>query len=118
MFKLGLIDRAGPSSADIERNRLRYANSVRKLDGATVGKTSGHHVLGQVARHIGRRAVDLGRIFAGESAAAMRSRTAVRVDDNLAAGQPGVAIRSTDDELAGGVDVEFGFIAHPAFRKR
>ena len=36
----------------------------------------------------------------------MRGAAAVGVDDDLAPGQPGVALRAADDEAAGGVDVD------------
>src|SRR5690606_39996560 len=57
------------------------------LDGATVGETGGDDVLGKVARGIGGGAIDLGRILAGEGAAAMRGCAAIGVDDDLAPGR-------------------------------
>ena len=94
-----------PCSVDIDRQRLRHADRVGELDGAAVGEPGRDHVLGEIARRIGGRAVDLGRVLAGECAAAMGGRTAVGVDDDLAAGQAGVAVRTADDELAGRIDV-------------
>ena len=70
-----------------------------------VGQARGDDVLGQVAADVGGRAVDLGRVLAGEGAAAVRGRAAVGVDDDLAAGQAGVAVRAADLEAAGRVDV-------------
>src|SRR5690606_18403689 len=77
-------------------------------------QTRGDDVLGQVTGGIGRRAVHLGRVLAREGAAAVGGGTAVGVDDDLAAGEAGVAVRATDDEAAGGVHIEFSFGAHPA----
>jgi hypothetical protein len=59
---------------------------------------------------VGGRAVHLGRILAGEGAAAVTGHAAVGVDDDLATGQAAVAHRAADDELAGRVDVELGVL--------
>src|ERR1700743_1060036 len=58
-----------------------------------------------MTRSISRGTVYLGGILAAESAAAMCALTAIRVDDDLTAGEPGVTMRTADDELAGGVDM-------------
>src|SRR6478735_4994728 len=57
---------------------------------------------------VGGRAVDLGRVLAGEGAAAVAGHAAVGVDDDLAAGQAGVAHRAADLETPGGVDEQPG----------
>ena len=44
----------------------------------------------------------------------MRGRAAVGVDDDLAAGQAGIAVGAADDELAGRIDVPDGVLVHPA----
>eukprot|EP01035_Chromulina_nebulosa_P040592 gene40592-54887_t len=49
-----------------------------------------------VAAGVGRRAVHLGRVLAGEGPAAVGRGAAVRVDDDLAAGQAGVAVQVVD----------------------
>ncbi len=59
-----------------------------------------------MTRHIAGRAVNLGRILAGERAAAVAAITAVGVDDNLASGQSAVALRTADNKAAGRIDVE------------
>ena len=46
------------------------------------------------------------RVLAAERPAAVGAAAAVAVDDDLAAGQAGVAVRAADDEFAGRVDVE------------
>src|SRR4029078_13176790 len=61
-----------------------------------------------VARHVARRAIDLRRILARERAAAVRRRAAVGVDDDLAAGAAGVAVRAADHEAPGRVDQDAG----------
>src|SRR5699024_4699646 len=64
------------------------------------------------ARRIRSRAVDLAGVFAAERAAAMARVAAVGIDDDLAAGQAGVALGAAHDETAGGVDVVFGALVH------
>ena len=104
-LELGLVDLAGAVQVDIDRQRLGDADGVAELDRAAIGEAGGDDVLGEVARGIGGRAVDLGGVLAREGAAAMRGRAAIGVDDDLAAGEAGVAIGPADDELAGRVDV-------------
>src|SRR5690606_8560400 len=59
---------------------------------------------GHPAGRVRGGAVDLGRVLAGEGAAAVPGVAAVGVDDDLAAGQAGVAHRAADLEPPGGVD--------------
>ena len=110
-LELGLVDLAGAVQVDIDRQRLGDADGIGELDGAAVGELGGDDVLGEIARRIGGRAIDLGRILAREGAAAMRRRAAIGVDDDLAAGQPAIAVGTADDELAGRVDVPDGLLA-------
>jgi hypothetical protein len=78
----------------------------------------GAHVLGEIARGISGRAVHLGRILAREGAAAMRRCATIRVDDDLAAGEAGIAIGAADHEFAGRVDVPDGLRVDPALQQR
>ena len=89
-----------------DRDRVRDADRVGDLHLAAVGEPGRDDVLGHVAGRVGGRAVDLRRILARERAAAVTGRAAVGVDDDLAAGQAGVAHRAADHELAGRVDVD------------
>ena len=82
---LALGDLAGAVGLDHDRDGLRHADRVGHLHLRALGEPGGHDVLGDVARHVARRAVDLRRILAGEGAAAVRARAAVGVDDDLAA---------------------------------
>src|SRR5208282_909995 len=77
---------AGAGGVDIDRQGLGHADGIGHLDGAALGQARRHHVLGEIARRIGRRTVDLRRILAREGAAAMRRGAAIGVDDDLAAG--------------------------------
>ena len=67
--------------------------------------TCTYQILGNVAGCISCAAVYLRGVLSGESAAAMGTLAAVGIYDNLASRQPGVTVRTTDYELARGVDV-------------
>ena len=98
-------DPAGPERLDGQADRVGDPDAVGDLDLEPVGQTGGHDVLGHPARGVGRRAVDLRRILAAERAAAVTGHPAVAVDDDLPAGQAGVAHRPADHEATGRVDV-------------
>src|SRR5439155_13181823 len=70
----------------------------------------GDEILGDVAGHVARGAVDLRRIFSGETAAAVTPTAAVSVDDDLASGQARVALRTADDEASRRIDVKHGVL--------
>ena len=73
-----------------------------------LGKACSHDVFGDVARHVACGAVNLGRIFAAEGAAAVASHATVSIHDDFAAGEAGIAHRPADHEAAGGIDVVLG----------
>ena len=118
LLELAFVDVAGAVQVDVDRQRLGDADRVGELQRAAVGEARGDDVLGEIARRVGGRAVDLGRVLAGEGAAAVRRRAAVGVDDDLAAGEAAVAVGAADEELAGRVDVPDGLRGDPALRQR
>jgi hypothetical protein len=67
-------------------------------------------------RVVAGRAIDLRRILAGERAAAVTAHAAVGVDDDLAAGEAAVALRSADDEATRRVDVELRVLVDQLLR--
>src|SRR5579862_1213385 len=106
-------DRLRAERLDEHRQGVRDADRVRNLDLAALRKPGRDDVLRDVPRRVGGRAIDLRRVLAGKRAAAVRSRAAVRVDDDLAPGQAGVAHRAADHELAGRVAVEEVLVLEP-----
>merc|ERR1719333_201132 len=96
---------------DEERERLGDTNGVRELHKSTLRKAALHNRLSHLAADVRRRPVDLGRVLAGERTAAVRTPPTVGVDDDLAPGDTGVALRTADDELARRVDVEMRVVA-------
>jgi hypothetical protein len=102
-----VADGARAMRVDIERQRLGNTDGIGKLDRAARGKAGGNDVLCEIARDIGSRTIDLGGILATERAAAMRCCPAIGIDDDLAPGQPSVAIRTADFEAASRIDEIF-----------
>ncbi len=94
-----------PNVSDEDADRLGHADGVRHLHLAALRGAGGHDVLGDPARGVRRGAVDLARVLAAERAAAVTTHAAVGVDDDLAAGEPGVGVRAAEHERAGRVDV-------------
>ena len=94
----------GAERLDVDRHRFSHANRVGDLQLDTVRQPRGDDVLRHPAGRVRGGTVDLGRVLAAERAAAMVGGAAVRVDDDLAAGQAGVGGRTSEDERAGRVD--------------
>src|SRR5688572_23276518 len=113
--KLLVGELAGALGGHHDAGRLRDPDGVRNLYQALRGETRCDDVLRDVARRIGGRTVDLGRILSGERAAPVRRRAAVGVDDDLAAGETAVALGAADFELSGRIDqiVDFSLYQVP-----
>ena len=93
-----------------DRYGMRDADRVRKLDLAFFRDLRGDNVLRDVSRVVRSRTVDLCRVFARESAAAVAGIAAVGIDDDLSAGQTSVAGRPADDKASGGIDKDLGIV--------
>src|SRR4029077_7407911 len=96
----------GPEALDVDAHRMRHADGVRHLDLAAVGEVGCDDVLRDVTGRVGGGTIDLRRVLAGERSASVRSSATVRVDDDLASCQAGVAHRPADDELSRRVYVQ------------
>lgn len=96
----------GAVGVDVDRQGLRNTDGVRELDEATAGEAGGDERLGDPAADVGSRSVDLGEVLAGEGTTAVGTPAAVGVDDDLAAGETGITLGTTNDEEAGGLDLE------------
>src|SRR5438270_223624 len=81
------------------------ADGVGELHLALAGQAGGDDVLGDVAGHVGGRAVHLGRVLAAKGAAAVPAAASVGVHDDLAPRQAAVAVRAAHQEAARRVDV-------------
>ena len=101
---------------DHYRHGLRNADSVRELNLALICKSCRNDVLCNVSCRVGCRTVDLRRILARESSAAVTGVSAVGVNDDLSAGKSGVTCRTANDKSAGGVYVDLGLCIHKLSR--
>ena len=90
----------GAVSVDIDGQRLSNTNGVGELDKGTAGKASVDQRLGDPAADVGSRTVDLGEVLAREGTTTVGTPATVGVDNDLAAGETGVTLGATNDELA------------------
>ena len=90
---------------DEQGQRLGDADGVGELDERAAGQSGVDERLGDPAGEVGGAAVDLAVVFAGEGTATVGAPAAVGVDDDLAASEAGVTLRTADDEEAGGLDL-------------
>merc|ERR1719410_2937787 len=91
---------------------LRLTESQRLSDGTrTAVESDLDDGFCHLPADVGSRPVNFGGILAREGTAAVSSPTTVGVDDDLAACQPSVSLRTTDDEFARWVDVKMCVIS-------
>ena len=95
---VGLL--AGGVGVDEDRQGLSNTDGVRELDEGTAGKASGNEGLCDPTSGVRGRAIDLGEVLSGESTSTVGTPTAVCVDDDLAAGQTSITLRTTNDEAS------------------
>ncbi len=89
-------------------DRFGHADGVGELDFTAIGEPRGNDILGDIAAHVAGRAVNLGRVFAAESSAAVPAHASVGIDDDLAARQARVAHGTAHHKPPRGIDVVFG----------
>ena len=104
-FLVGKIDVACAVGVDEEAHRLGYADGVSHLHENFVGNSGSYGVFSHVSSGVSSRAVDLAGVFARESASTMSAAASVGVDNDFATSEAGVAVRATDNEFSGWVDV-------------
>jgi hypothetical protein len=96
----------GTVRVDKDGERLCDTDGVGELHECAAGEFGMDKGLGNPAGEVGRGAVDLGEILAGEGTTSVSSPSSVCVDDNLSAGQTSVTLWSTDDEESRGLDLD------------
>src|SRR5207248_1470075 len=99
-----------PKAVDHHGYWLGDADRICELYLAAPCESGRDDVLRDPARRVTCRAINLTRIFAAKCAAAVPAHAPVSVDDDLAAGEPRIALRSADDEAAGRIDVVFDLV--------
>ena len=92
----GLV--GGAVGLDEEGEGLGDTDGVGKLDECAAGQLGVDERLGDPACKVGSGTVDLGVVLSGESTTTVGSPAAVGIDDNLAASETSITLRSTDDE--------------------
>lgn len=95
----------GTVGVDVDGKGLSNTNGVGELDKGTAGKAGVDQRLGDPATDVGSGTIDLGEILTGESTATVGTPATVGVDNDLAAGQTGVTLRTTNDEETRGLDL-------------
>jgi len=110
--KLLLALRRRSVAEDGDGKGLGDTNGVGNLDQDALAESSLNERLSHPASGVSGGAVHLGEILAGESATTMSTPAAVSVDDDFTSRQSGVTHGSTDDELAGRLQVEDGVVVH------
>src|SRR6266550_2849299 len=98
------ISRLGAERLDEQTDRLRLADGVRDLHLDLGGEPRRDDILGHPPHRVARGSVNLRRVLAGERPAAVAGVATVGVNDDLAAGEPGVTHGSTGYEPPGRVD--------------
>lgn len=95
----------GAVRVDVDGQGLGNTNGVRQLDEGTSGKLGVNKRLGDPSGKISSRSIDLGEILAREGTTTVGTPTAISIDDDLAAGQTGVTLGTTNDEKTRGLDL-------------
>ena len=95
----------------VDVHGLCHADGIAYLHEHLVGHARCHHVLGYVACSVGSRAVNLARVLAAECASSVCALASVGIHDNLASRETSVAMGTSDDKLARGIDVVFDVVA-------
>src|SRR5205823_973709 len=104
-----LRDCTGAERVYHDRHRIGNADCIGNLYFAALRQTGGHDVLRYPTHGVCRGTVHLRRIFAAERATAMPRHAAVTVDNDLAAGQTGVPLRTANHETSRGIDEDVFF---------
>ena len=107
-----MVELLSAKRLDGDSQGLRVADGVGQLHLHTVRQAGRYQVLGYVAGGVGGRAVHLGGVLAGVGAAAVAAYAPIRIDDVLAAGEPGVPGGSAQDEGAATVDEDVRALVH------
>jgi hypothetical protein len=87
-----------------------YTNGIRNLHQHFVANTGSYQVFSNVTGSIRSRTVYLAGIFSAEGTTAVRTFAAIRIYNDLAAGQSGIAMRTANHKLAGRIDVVFDIV--------
>ena len=112
-FEEGFVSPAvldGAVGFEMDGEGFSDTDGVGELDEDALAVSAGNEGLGDPAGGVGGRAIDLGGILAGEGTTTVGTPATVGIDDDLAAGETGVTLGTTDGEAAGGVQPVDGLV--------
>lgn len=95
----------GAVRLDEDRERLGNTNGVGELNEGSASEASVDEGLGDPTGEVGSGAIDLGVVLSRESTTTVGTPSTVGVNDNLAASETSVTLRTTDDEEARRLDL-------------
>ena len=88
----------GSVGVNVDGGWLSNTNGVGKLDKRTASELGVDEGLGDPTGNVGCGTIDLGEVLSRESTTSVGSPSTVGVDDDLASGQTGITLWSTNDE--------------------
>ena len=103
-------DDVGSVGVDVDADRFSHTDCVGELDFAFASQSCCDDVFGDMSRHVSGRSVHLGGILSAERTTTMSTPATVGIDNDFAACQAGITVRSPDDKPSGWVDVVFCLI--------
>lgn len=107
------LTRAGQTSTvgiNEDGQWVRHTDGIGQLDQASVGQTSSDKGLGDPTSSVGSGTIDLGGILTREGSTTVGTPTTIGINDDLAAGQTSITVRTTDDETTRRVQVVDGLL--------
>jgi len=107
------LTRAGQTSTvgiNEDGQWVRHTDGIGQLDQASVGQTSSNEGLGDPTSSVGSGTIDLGGILTREGSTTVGTPTTIGINDDLAAGQTSITVRTTDDETTRRVQVVDGLL--------
>src|SRR5690606_5062976 len=92
---------------DINTHWPGHSNRIRNLNQHLICKTSGYHILSDMACSICSRAINFRRIFSGESSSSVSTFASIGIHNYFSTSQTSIAMWSTDYKLPSWVDMIF-----------
>mmetsp|Transcript_105698 Transcript_105698/g.227848 ORF Transcript_105698/g.227848 Transcript_105698/m.227848 type:complete len:405 (-) Transcript_105698:20-1234(-) len=101
---------ASAIGVDEDRQGVVHTDRIGQLHKHSVAEAGGDHRLSSPAGGIGGRAIHLGGVLAREGTTSVSAPATIGVDNDLAASEAGVTVRSANNETARGVKVVDGLV--------
>jgi len=95
---------------DVDRKGLGNTDGIRDLNKSTLAELGSNEGLGDPSGSVSSRAIDLGGVLAREGTTTVSTPTTIAVNNDLAASQTSITLRTTNNEATRRVQVEDGLI--------